>query len=189
MGLNATNSPDMKTLLRTAFLAAATSLGLASMAQQPYSVNIAGTVSGCTANSFVTIVSLPGTLPTYDIDVPVLPPSCSFTITLPVANQGGGFTVSTACLGAIQSQVVQYQVPVIGDSAMVFVTFNCGNSMNDCLGVPGGNAMPGTPCTTFIGLPGTWSADCVCVANGGNLDCEGVPNGPAQPGTPCNTPK
>lgn len=188
MGTNATNSPDMKTLLRTAFLAAATSIGLASMAQQPYSVNIAGTVSGCTANSFVTIVSLPGTLPTYDIDVPVLPPSCSFTVTLPVVNQGGGFTVSTACLGAIQTQVVQYQVPAILDTTNVFVTFNCGNTMNDCLGVPGGNAMPGTPCTTFIGVPGTWSADCVCVANGGNLDCEGVPNGPAQPGTPCNTP-
>jgi len=188
MGANATNSPDMKTLLRTSSFGLAALLGLATMAQQPYSVNIAGTVSGCTANSFVNIVSMPGTFPTYDIDVPVLPPSCSFTVTLPVANQGGGFTVSTACLGAIQSQVVQYQVPPILDSTAVFVTFNCGNGMADCLGVPGGTALPGTACTTFLGLPGTWSASCVCVANGGNLDCEGVPNGPAMPGTPCSTP-
>lgn len=188
MGANATKFPDMKTLLRSTSLALLAFLGLSAMAQQPYTVTIGGTVSGCTANSSVSIVSMPGVQPAIDIDVPVLPPSCSFTVTLYVASQGGGFTVSTPCLGAIQSQVVQYQVPALGDSTAVFVTFNCGNSATDCLGVPGGSAMPGTACTTFLGLPGTWSADCLCVANGGNLDCLGVPNGNAQPGTPCSTP-
>ncbi|MBK9147349.1 MAG: T9SS type A sorting domain-containing protein [Flavobacteriales bacterium] len=188
MWANATNSLDMKTLLRSSSLTIAALLGLTALAQQPYSVTIAGTVVGCTANSSVSIVSLPGVQPAVDIDVPVLPPSCTFTVTLELASQGGGFTVSVPCLGAIQSQVVQYQVPALGDSTAVSVTFNCGNTMTDCLGVPGGNAMPGTACTTFLGVPGTWSADCICVANNSNLDCEGVPNGPAQPGTPCNTP-
>lgn len=32
----------------------------------------------------------------------------------------------------------------------------------DCLGIPGGIAVAGTPCTTFLGLPGTWSPTCVC---------------------------
>lgn len=177
----------MKSTLRNLVLALSGTMALSAMAQQPYNVTVTGTVAGCTANSYVNIVTLGGTQPSIDIDVPVLPPSCTFSVTLNMASQGGGFTISTACLGAIQSQVVQYQVPPIYDSTAVSVTFNCGNTMTDCLGVPGGNAMPGTACTTFLGQPGTWTADCVCVANGGNLDCEGVPNGPAQPGTPCST--
>lgn len=178
----------MKTLLRTTALVFASSLGLAAMAQQPYDVFVAGTVLGCTGNTYVHIATLPGTQPSLDIDVPVLPPSCSFTITLAMASQGGGFTISTPCLGAMQSQVVQYQVPPMLDSTAVFVSFNCGNGITDCLGIPGGSAMPGTACTTLLGVAGTWSASCVCVANGGNLDCEGVANGPAQPGTPCTNP-
>ncbi|HRD53400.1 MAG TPA: PKD domain-containing protein [Flavobacteriales bacterium] len=178
----------MKTLLRTCSLALVTVFGLSASAQQPYSVTITGTVSGCSGNSFVNIATMPSTSPTIDIDVPVLPPSCSFTVTLNMASQGGGFVVTTPCLGAMQSQVVQYQVPAIGDSTAVSVTFNCGNSAIDCLGVPGGTAMPGTACTTFLGVSGTWSANCTCVANSGNLDCEGVANGNAQPGTPCSTP-
>ena len=161
---------------------------MAAMAQQPYSVVVGGTIVGCSANSYVHIATLPGTQPSLDIDVPVLPPSCSFTITLAMASQGGGFTISTPCLGAIQSQVVQYQVPPMIDSTGVFVTFNCSNGITDCLGIPGGSAMPGTACTTLLGVAGTWSASCVCVANGGNLDCEGVANGPAQPGTACTSP-
>ncbi len=161
---------------------------LAALAQQPYSVTISGTVSGCNGNSYVNIATMPSTLPAIDIDVPVLPPSCSFTVTLNMQSQGGGFIVSVPCLGAVQSQVVQYQVPPALDSTAVSVIFNCGGAPMDCLGVPGGSALPGTACTTFLGLPGTWSSDCTCIANGGNLDCEGVPNGPAQPGTACSTP-
>lgn len=163
-------------------------IGLAAVAQQPYAVTINGFVSGCTANSSVNIASLPGTQPAIDIDVPVLPPSCSFSVTLAMASQGGGFTISIPCLGAIQSQVVQYQVPPALDSTAVSVTFNCGNSPMDCLGVPGGTALPGTACVTFLNQPGTWSANCVCIANGGTVDCEGVLNGPSLPGTACTEP-
>ncbi|MFZ1691685.1 MAG: PKD domain-containing protein [Flavobacteriales bacterium] len=179
----------MKTLLRSCSLAFAAAFGMAAMAQQQYSVVVGGYVSGCTPNSYVNIVTLPGTMPSYDIDVPVLPPSCSFSVVLPLATTGGGFAITTACLGALQTQTVQYQIdPLSGDSAMVSVIFNCGANTNDCLGIPGGSALPGTACNTFLGVAGTWSASCVCVANSSSLDCEGVANGPAQPGTPCSTP-
>jgi PKD repeat protein len=32
----------------------------------------------------------------------------------------------------------------------------------DCEGTPGGSAVPGTPCTTPLNQPGTWSAACIC---------------------------
>lgn len=176
----------MKHALRSLSLAAAFGTGALAMAQQPYAVTITGTVSGCNANSYVHIASMPSTQPSIDIDVPVLPPGCTFTVTLNMASQGGGFTISTPCNGAIQSQVVQYQVPPALDSAAVSVIFNCGNSPMDCLGVPGGTALPGTACTTALNQPGIWNADCQCVANGGAVDCEGVPNGPAMPGTACD---
>ena len=180
----------MKTLLRSASMVIATTLGMATMAQQPYNVTVNGIVIGCTPNTAVTIVSMPGVTPPVNVTIPVTPPNCSFSETFAVSNQGGGFTVSVPCLGAIQSQVVQYQVPAVGDSTSVTVTFNCGNTMTDCLGVPGGSALPGTACTTFLGLPGTWSANCVCMADtsGGALDCLGVPGGSALPGTACSTP-
>ncbi len=155
----------MKHLIRSLAFTTALVASLATVAQHPYTVTVTGTVSGCTANSYVNIASLSGTQPTIDIDVPVLPPNCTFSVTLNMASQGGGFTLSTPCLGTVQSQVVQYQIAPVLDSAAVSVTFNCGNTpIEDCLGVPGGNAMPGTACTTFLGVPGTWSAGCECIA-------------------------
>lgn len=155
----------MKHALRSLSLAAALGTGVLVVAQQPYLVTITGTVSGCNANSYVHIVTLGGTQPTTEIDVPVLPPSCTFTVTLNMASQGGGFTISTPCNGAIQSQVVQYQVPPSQDSTGVSVSFNCGGGVADCLGVPGGTALPGTACTTALNQPGIWNANCECVAN------------------------
>lgn len=159
----------MRNTLHSLAVALVCASGFTALAQQPYSVIINGTVNGCAANSFVRIVSLPSTLPAIDIDVPVLPPNCSFTVTLNVASQGGGFTVSTPCNGAIQSQVVQYQVPPNMDSTAVSVTLNCGNSTPDCLGVPGGSAQPGSACTDpATGQSGFWDANCACIPSANN---------------------
>ncbi len=178
----------MNNTLRTLILAASVATGQASMAQQPYSVTIGGQVVGCTANSFVHIVSAPGTQPAIDIDVPVLPPSCSFAITLSMATAQGGFTVSAPCNGAIQSQEAWYMTPAMGDSTSVYLVLNCSGTPTDCMGVIGGSALPGTACTTFFGLSGLWSADCQCLVDTSLVDCEGVPDGPAMPGSPCVDP-
>lgn len=57
---------------------------------------------------------------------------------------------------------------------------------NDCLGVPGGAAVPGTACddANILTANDTWSADCLCT--GQPVDCQGVPNGTALPGTACD---
>ncbi len=67
-------------------------------------------------------------------------------------------------------------------ATVVTVNTNC-----DCLGVPGGTAIPGSACND--GNAGTvndvYQANCVCAGVLPN-DCLGVPGGPAQPGTACN---
>ncbi len=56
----------------------------------------------------------------------------------------------------------------------------------DCQGVPGGTAMPGSPCDDGNAATGndTWQSDCTCA--GLAFDCMGVPGGSALPGTPCD---
>lgn len=61
----------------------------------------------------------------------------------------------------------------------------------DCLGIPGGNNMPGTACTdtTFMGtITGTWSANCVCQPDSVATDCLGIAGGTNLPGTACSQP-
>jgi PKD repeat protein len=57
----------------------------------------------------------------------------------------------------------------------------------DCLQIPNGPNMPGTPCTipgTII--QGTWSVNCTCDTTGAIIyDCIGIANGPNLPGTAC----
>lgn len=164
MAMNArkTELHPMVRTFRTLALGALLALGQHAFAQQPYTVILNGTVQGCSGNSFVNIVSLPGTTPSIDIDVPVLPPSCSFTIALNVAVQNGGFTVSIPCQGAIQQEVVQFQMAPIEDSTFVSVLLNCGPAV-DCAGVPGGSATTGTPCTTGNNEPGVFDSNCDCI--------------------------
>ncbi|MBK7945413.1 MAG: PKD domain-containing protein [Flavobacteriales bacterium] len=159
----------MKSAIRSMALASALCSGILAIAQQ-YTVILSGTVSGCSANSYVNIESMPATLPAINIDVPLLPPDCSFSVALSVISAGGGFNVSTLCNGAIQSQVMQYQInPLLGDSTAVSVTFNCGGNTPDCTGTIGGSALPGTPCTGLAGEPGIWNSQCQCIFTNG--DC------------------
>lgn len=62
--------------------------------------------------------------------------------------------------------------------------FNSANQQVDCLGVPNGTALPGTPCDD--GNPDTsndqYSPGCTCWGQ----DCAGIYGGAALPGTPCD---
>ena len=56
----------------------------------------------------------------------------------------------------------------------------------DCVGVPGGSALPGAACDDGDATTGndTWTADCACI--GLPLDCAGVPGGQTLPGSACD---
>ncbi len=57
----------------------------------------------------------------------------------------------------------------------------------DCLQIPNGPNMPGTPCQIWGStLWGTWSVNCTCDTTGAIIyDCLGIANGPNLPGTSC----
>lgn len=179
----------MRTLLRSLSFGLSAVIGLASFAQPlpPYTVTVAGYVAGCTPNSSVNITTVQNTQPAIDIDVP-LDANCGFSVDLLMDSPQGWFVITTPCLGAIQSVTGNYTVNAL-DTTMVFVTINCTGATPDCLGVLGGNALPGTFCTNFLGNPGVWTVDCVCDADTtGVPDCLGIPGGSNLPGTPCGSP-
>ncbi|MBP7408090.1 MAG: T9SS type A sorting domain-containing protein [Flavobacteriales bacterium] len=180
----------MRTLLRSLSFGLGTAIGLAALAQPlpPYTVIVAGYVAGCTPNSSVNITTVQNTQPAIDIDVP-LDSNCGFSIDLLMDSYQGWFVITTPCLGAIQSVTGTYTVNAL-DSTVVFVTINCGSATTDCLGVVGGSALPGTACTNFLGVVGTWTTNCICDTDttSGTLDCMGVPGGSDLPGTPCGFP-
>ncbi len=60
-----------------------------------------------------------------------------------------------ACTGANYGETEDYLVNITAQGSV------------DCLGVPGGPALPGTACTASTGFGGTWSAQCICVENVG----------------------
>lgn len=157
----------MERYLRTFLLTAASMAGLTTFAQPlpPYTVTVAGQVAGCSPSSYVNVLTVQGTQPALDIDVPVDPTDCSFSVTLTLNSYMGWIQASTACLGAIQTLSGQYEYNAFEpDSNVVYFAFNCDNSVVDCNGVPNGPDMPGMPCLNpATGVAGTWSADCTCV--------------------------
>ena len=173
--------------LRSLLLGPAIALGLAAFAQPvpPYDMTINGYVLGCIPNGYVNILTVQGTEPALDIDVP-LDANCGFSIDLAMDSYQGWFQISTPCNGAIQQTSVPYTFNAFfPDSNMVWVYINCDNTVTDCLGNPGGSALPGTPCTNLLGQTGTWSADCQCVVNAGDCNaCFTVAQTGASPGDP-----
>ncbi|MFZ1331353.1 MAG: PKD domain-containing protein [Flavobacteriales bacterium] len=160
----------MKNTFRFLTFGLATMLGIAAFAQPlpPYNVTVMGTVVGCSPNSTVNITTVQGTLPALNFDLP-LDSNCSFAENLAMDSPNGWFQISTPCNGAIESVIGTYTVNTL-DSIFVFVTLNCGGGVTDCLGVLNGSALPGTACSTALGVPGTWSASCNCVANSASCD-------------------
>lgn len=155
----------MKRQLRSLLLSSTVLMGTLAFAQPvpPYSVTVMGTVSGCTPGSFVNIQTVQNTLPEINIDVP-LSGNCFYATTLYMDSPVGNFLVSSPCGGAVQSDTGNYQINTF-DSLFVQVNLNCGGPNFDCLGVPGGPAVPGSPCDD--NNPATtndaWSASCQCV--------------------------
>jgi len=98
-----------------------------------------------------------------------------------------------AVVGVVTSSTIAAIIgfdPCIAVNPGSFLELNinaCGDE--DCLGVPGGTALPGSPCDD--GNPETendvYQADCSCAGQVVQAaDCLGVPGGTALPGTPCD---
>ncbi len=134
---------------------------------QGHIVTIYGNIIPCNPamiGSSVTVQSLPGTEPQQTL-VAYITDSCAFAVDALVTSLSGGFQITGSCgNGQVASDSGFYSLTP-PQPGLVQLNLNCGGQPVDCLGIPGGTAVPGTSCTTFLGQPGTWSANCACVAN------------------------
>ncbi|HRD53401.1 MAG TPA: PKD domain-containing protein [Flavobacteriales bacterium] len=178
----------MKTTLRTLAFALVASLAGAVAAQDPFWIRGHITVDNCYFGQSIAITQEiywggTGNPTTATSNYAVVPSNCSFTW------QEGGygentliyFTATTQCNGVVLTALDSVQFTSTPDTVDVYFDFNCANgSTPDCLGVPGGSAQPGTACTTFLGLPGTWTTNCECLASSGNCQAcfNVIPGGP-----------
>lgn len=158
--------------LRSTLLVIATAAASALMAQVQYFVNISGHHTPCDAtvqNSFVHIESVPGTSPAIDIDVPINA-NCYYTVTLELNSLAYGFMITSGCATPTTTTVLDSlpTAPPLGTTLVMVVDFDCSVSPVDCLGIPGGSALPGTSCITDIGVVGMWSANCQCMPTAPN---------------------
>jgi PKD repeat protein len=152
-------------MIRSLALTAALSAGMAVMAQFPYTLVVEGTITGCSTLQQVNIASTPGSVPSYNYTLEVAPNACFYDTILQFSSPLAGVVVTTMCGGMALTATDDASFNGVLDTATVVLNFNCGGQPMDCMGVPGGSALPGTACTTFLNVPGTWSTDCQCVPN------------------------
>ncbi|MBK8226171.1 MAG: PKD domain-containing protein [Flavobacteriales bacterium] len=159
----------MRTAFRTlTFLLGTSAMALVAHAQPLYTLIVEGTIAGCTNLQQVNIASTPGSIPSYNYTLEVAPNACFYDTILHFNSPAAGVVVTTMCGGLALTATDTVTFNGVIDTATVVLNFNCGGLPMDCLGVPGGSALPGTACTTFLGVPGTWDNNCDCVANAQN---------------------
>ena len=75
---------------------------------------------------------------------------------------------------------------IVVENICTHPTLIYGGQLVDCLGIPGGPALPGTTCDDGDATTGNdvYGSNCVCA--GLLIDCLNVPGGGALPGTPCD---
>ncbi|MCB0791445.1 MAG: T9SS type A sorting domain-containing protein [Flavobacteriales bacterium] len=163
----------MRTTLRQLGLGLATVIASTSLAQTN-SIYISGTVIPCTPGDSVHIQVDQGIFfPTIDMYV-TLTSNCAFNLMVDVDAALCNVTASVPCQGAIASAFDSVGFNGVNDTAFVYLNIACGSGNVDCLGIPNGPNLPGTPCDD--GDPNTngdtWTANCVCIGNPVNPPCE-----------------
>ncbi len=179
----------LRTFRATTLALAAMLCGAAySQPLPPYTVTISGKVVGCnTGNGSVNIISVQGTEPAIDIDVP-LDPNCGWSVTLNMDSYMGYFQASTPCGGAIQSATAEYTSSAFSTASITMTL--------DCLGEPPpcNACMTSWPSTTLGnpngGEPIPWTVNVANCSSGGATPYtydwsfgDGVNSTMANPGT------
>ena len=171
MEVNTKKTTLMHNLLRTFTFACAASIGMAAIAQG-YIVTVYGSITPCNPamiGDSVLVQSLPGTEPQQTL-VAYITDSCSFGVDAVVTSLTGGFWIAGSCGNGMMASDSGFYSLTPPQPGYVQLNLNCGGGPTDCLGIPGGTALPGTACTNFLGQPGTWSVDCACIVNTAQCD-------------------
>lgn len=159
----------MTIIPRTLFIAVLSALTSPCEAQGPYTWIVGGSVNACFPGQTVSLATLTGTQPAYNLTLPVDPNTCTFGVPLNLTSPISEITVSTMCGGVVVSVYDSVHFGAANDTAHVSMMLNCGTSIPDCQGVMGGTDLPGTACDdgdplTFDDL---WTSSCACVGHFG----------------------
>lgn len=121
--------------LRTHLLILGLTIGAGLQAQQQYFLNISGHHTPCNSevqDNVVTIQSIPGTIPDYDIEVPINQ-NCYYTVTLELNSDAYGFVITSGCGTPVTTTVLDSMINVPpGTTIAQTVDFNCGAVPQDC---------------------------------------------------------
>lgn len=157
----------MRTTFRSLVAGLAMLAGTVASAQFLGYWSVSGTISGCYPGQTVTVQTIQGTLPQYNVTVPVDSTTCTWSAFLGINTQWGIIQVSTMCGGAIITAYDSASFNFLLDTAYTNVNWNCAGGNLDCLGIPNGPNVVGSPCDD--GDPNTigdaWGPGCVCVGN------------------------
>jgi PKD repeat protein len=155
----------MRTLLRSLSFCCLALLGGVANAQFPYTLIVQGTVAGCTPFQQVTITTTGSTSPSVSYTLEIFPPNCTYDTIIQLNSTYAGVLVSTLCNGQVVTASDSTTFNFINDSAVIVIDLNCTGGLPDCLGIPNGPNVPGTPCND--GDPNTindlWSPNCACI--------------------------
>ena len=154
----------------------------------PYTIWLTGSLSNCSpAGSNIQVLYTPDNITFETVTVPVTP-NCTFGDTIYVSTPSGTLSINYPCNGALETISATYSIDLFGFASVV-LNLNCISNELDCLGIPGGSAVPGSPCDDNDAntVNDAWTASCTCEGEAIEyVDCLGVPNGSAVAGTPCD---
>lgn len=133
---------------------------LAVIAQAP--VIVAGDLTGANSPVTVNILTIQGTMPNTSVSVNT-DSSGYFADTLMLSSNTGWIQVwFVDCTSNVVNASDSYQMTALG--ANVYFPLNYCNAVFDCLGVPNGPAVPGSPCddNDSTTVQDTYQSDCSC---------------------------
>ncbi len=154
-----------------------------------YTITLQGSVSPCTqaVSEGVVVIQSVGVQPPINLTAQ-LDDNCGYSVTFDVTSPSGFFALAANCMdGTMAAATGDYTFNVPAGSTTITVDLECINNVEpDCLGNPGGTALPGTPCDDEnpFTINDTWTADCDCIGvepgycEAGFWVLQGYENGP-----------
>ena len=157
----------MRSTLRSLVFALGSLLTVGAAAQYPYYYAVSGSVTGCYPGQTVTLQTIQGTLPVYNLTIPLDSTTCTFSYVLGINSTFATIGISTFCGGTMLTGYDSTSFNFFMDTAYASVQWACGAGMLDCNGVLNGSDVPGSPCND--GNPftsyDTWGSNCVCTGS------------------------
>jgi hypothetical protein len=183
----------MKTLFRILAFAFFAAFGIVGSAQN-FLVEV--DIPGCTAQQFIGVeVQNSASVIVMSASGQVDGSTCSFVQNVAIStlpDDTYSVHITSYCSNAVLDATDQFVVSNGEIPFGYYGSFPCSGGIQlDCLGVPNGPNIPGTPCDDGLANTDfdTWLPNCLCIGipdTTNYTDCAGILNGPDVPGQACD---